>query len=252
MTTYIYNDDVKTTLLESIDETSTTIKVANPRGVYRDPPNPGSGEVATLKIVDRVNEPTRREVITYTGRNTITGGYELTGVTRGESLTTALPWEADSYIIGLITASATGATGSGGQSFAVVFFGVSYSGSSLLNCNNTSTAYDSIGITVSGSPGSYTITIPSGTYFISRKITARLAGRIDNGFSVSDPDITYDQNTFTQSKSASASSSSDAITINEKIIIATGSFDITSLNISGASFTASTQGQVTFNIFKLA
>jgi hypothetical protein len=100
--TTIYNDDVKVTLIASIDETTTTLSVSNPAGIYLDPPSPTGGQIATLKIVDRINNPTRREIITYTGRSAITGGFSLTGVTRG-----AVPmlWEAGCFLIGVITAT---------------------------------------------------------------------------------------------------------------------------------------------------
>ena len=104
MTTYIFNDDVKTTLLNSISESATTISVKNPVGVYNDPPSPGVGEIATLKVVDRIDNPSRREIITYTGRSAITGGFALTGVTRGDGDTTALLWEAGCYVVGLVSA----------------------------------------------------------------------------------------------------------------------------------------------------
>jgi hypothetical protein len=42
----------------------------------------------------------RREIITYTGRSAIAGGFALTGVTRG-----AVPmlWEAGCFLVGVIT-----------------------------------------------------------------------------------------------------------------------------------------------------
>ena len=101
MTTYIFNDDVRSTLLDSIDASATTINVTNPVGVYNDPPSPGVGEIATLKIVDRLDNPSRKEIITYTGRSTVTGGYALTGVVRGAN---AALWEAGCFVIGLVSA----------------------------------------------------------------------------------------------------------------------------------------------------
>jgi len=99
----IYNDDIKVTLLNSISESSTTINVSNPTGIYNDPINP-SGQAVTLKIVDRISNPSRREIITYTGRSSITGGYALTGVTRGVS-STAVPWAAGCFAVSVVTES---------------------------------------------------------------------------------------------------------------------------------------------------
>lgn len=102
MSTYIFSDDVQTTLLTSISETATTISVANPTGVYNDPPAPASGQIATLKIVNRIENPSRREIIIYTGRTTISGGFTLTGVVRGQSGSNAQPWEYGCFVVGII------------------------------------------------------------------------------------------------------------------------------------------------------
>ena len=104
MTTYIFNDDVRSTLLDSIDASVTTINVTNPVGIYNDPPSPGVGEIATLKIVDRLDNPSRKEIITYIGRSTVTGGYALTGVVRGSGGTTAALWESGCFVVGLVSA----------------------------------------------------------------------------------------------------------------------------------------------------
>lgn len=103
MAVHIFKDDVKTKLLLSIDASANTINVSNPKGIYNDPPNPSAGQIATLKIIDRIDNPTRKELITYNGRLTITGGYQLTGVVRGIGSTSPSLWEAGCFVVGIVS-----------------------------------------------------------------------------------------------------------------------------------------------------
>lgn len=102
MAEYIYTNDVQVGLLRSANDTDTSIYVLTAEGIYNNPPEPVTPQIGVLKLVNRIDNPNRNEVITYTGCTAVTGGYQLTGVTRGQGGTSALQWEASCFGVGVL------------------------------------------------------------------------------------------------------------------------------------------------------
>ena len=103
---YIYNEDVKVTLLQpfiinSNQVSDTEIYVSNPIGTDNDPPAPTSNNLVALKLVDKTTNAKFKEFITYSGRNQIAGGFILTGVSRIGA--TNISWKSGSYLIGTLS-----------------------------------------------------------------------------------------------------------------------------------------------------
>lgn len=76
-------------------ETSFTVEVESP---YSLPPDPG-GETAYVTLIDDLNNPTKFEIVSYTGVTAIDAtSQSLTGVTRGQDGTVAQGWVAGTIV----------------------------------------------------------------------------------------------------------------------------------------------------------
>lgn len=93
---------VKTTLNTTITDVATSIIVDAASSPWSTPPDP-AGNTQTITLTDDQNNPTKFEIVTYTGR-TGAGPYTLTGCTRGAESTTAQAWTAGAVIVGEATA----------------------------------------------------------------------------------------------------------------------------------------------------
>jgi len=101
---YIFENNAVTTLNANVLVAATSIVVNAPSGINQLPVDPTNG-IATLTIVDSLTNPTKREIISYTGR-TGAGPYTLTGVTKGTEGTTDQAWNANDPCYQALTAEA--------------------------------------------------------------------------------------------------------------------------------------------------
>lgn len=107
---------VKTTLNTTITDVATSIIVDAASSPWSTPPDP-AGNTQTITLTDDLNNPTKFEIVTYTGR-TGAGPYTLTGCTRGAEGTTAQAWTAGAVIVGEATAGTIKtADAAGGSAF---------------------------------------------------------------------------------------------------------------------------------------
>jgi len=87
---YVMDNNVLVTLAADVGVSDASLSVAAPLGINKAPPNPNGG-LSFLTLTDNLRNPSKIEVVTYTGR-TGTGPYTLTGVTRAQGGTSAQLW----------------------------------------------------------------------------------------------------------------------------------------------------------------
>jgi len=98
---YVLENNVKTQLNAGIDGVTTTIVVNAATAPSKSPPDPAGG-VAVVTLVDRLANPTKLEIISYTGRTGV-GPYTLTGCTRGFEGTSAYSWTTTDIVFQALT-----------------------------------------------------------------------------------------------------------------------------------------------------
>jgi len=103
------SNNVLTTLSANVLVGANSISVVAASAPDNSPPDP-AGAIETLTLVDSISAPTKREIITYTGR-TGTGPYTLTGVTKGTEGTTDQAWNAGDVVYMALTAAQVNAAG---------------------------------------------------------------------------------------------------------------------------------------------
>lgn len=92
---------VNTTIQSNVSSGDTTIDVDTAASPYNDIPNPSS--IGFLTLMDNVSAPTKWEVVSYTGRSAISGGFRATGVTRNVDSSTG---SAQSFSTGAVVRQA--------------------------------------------------------------------------------------------------------------------------------------------------
>jgi len=98
---YSMADNARVTLANGASTTS-AISINPPVAPYNMPADPtgdsASGGVGIATITDSLTQPTKSEIITYTGLSFAAGVYNLTGITRGAAGSTAQTWDAGAYL----------------------------------------------------------------------------------------------------------------------------------------------------------
>lgn len=92
---------VQLQLLAPLTIGSTNIDVASAVSPFLDLPDPSTvtSGISYLVLTDDLSAPTKFEIISYTGRTSILGGFRLTGVTRGVSDTNPETWAANDWCL---------------------------------------------------------------------------------------------------------------------------------------------------------
>lgn len=89
MTIYRLENNVNTTLVDPIDSSTTVIRINTAVEPYNDPIVPDTDEVGTITLIDDVSNPSKIEIVYFTGfTNNGDGTLTLTGVNRGQENTT--------------------------------------------------------------------------------------------------------------------------------------------------------------------
>lgn len=146
---------VRTTIKSAVSSGATTIEVNTASSPFNNPPSPD--DHARLFLVDSIDSPTKWEEIEYTGRSAITGGFELTGVTRNEDSSTGSAQSFDAGHFVVMSPSAT----TDGQG-AIVESGTNSNGSYIRYENGVQICWHNIEISMSGSPlGTVNWTLPA-------------------------------------------------------------------------------------------
>ena len=92
-------NNVKTTIHSDLNATATSIQIAKSISPFNDPPTSGK-----LTFMDSLSNPSKIEVVSYTGRTDNSTYWTLTGVTRGLEDTTAASFSVGAYIVQTWTA----------------------------------------------------------------------------------------------------------------------------------------------------
>ena len=92
-------NNVKTTVHASATTSATTLDVTKATAPFNDPPTSGR-----ITLMNNESNPTKIEIIIYTGRTDNTTYWTLTGCTRGSESTTASTWAANDNAIQAFTA----------------------------------------------------------------------------------------------------------------------------------------------------
>jgi len=84
MDKYRIQNNVYTTLASGINSTTTTITIDKASSPYQNPIEPGNGKIGLLTIIDSQSEPTKIEIIKFTGYIDNGDTLTLTGVERNQ------------------------------------------------------------------------------------------------------------------------------------------------------------------------
>lgn len=96
MSIFKFANDVLATLASNVSVGASSISVSTETGINNPPPDPDGG-IAAVTLVDDLANPTKNEIIYYTGR-TGEGPYTLTGCMRGREGTDDQSWLAGNFI----------------------------------------------------------------------------------------------------------------------------------------------------------
>lgn len=94
MAQYQWQNNVRTSLVNAITNSQTSIEVHEAVAPLLSPPTPAGGRLGILTLVDNLYVPTKIEVITYTGVTDNGATLTLTGVVRGVDGTTGQAFDA--------------------------------------------------------------------------------------------------------------------------------------------------------------
>lgn len=104
MNIFKFDNNVLSSLANNVSAGASSISVSAVTGVNKPPPDPDGG-IAMLTLVDNLANPTKLEIIYYTGR-TGTGPYTLTGCLRGREDTDDQSWSAGEFVFQDLTVGA--------------------------------------------------------------------------------------------------------------------------------------------------
>lgn len=96
-------NNVKTVLNANVAIAATTIQAVKASAPYNDPPTSG-----TLTLMDSLVQPTKIEVISYTGRTDNTTYWTLTGVSKAQESTSDQSWSSGDDVIMALTVGELG------------------------------------------------------------------------------------------------------------------------------------------------
>lgn len=105
---FLFANNVRVSLASDVLVGAGTITINQASSPYNDPPDPSGGE-AILTLTDSLTEPTKFEVIKYTGvTDNGNGTWDLTGVSKGQDGTSDQAWSTGDPAFQGFTADALG------------------------------------------------------------------------------------------------------------------------------------------------
>lgn len=102
---FVFDNNVQVLIAASVSAVDTSITIDAGVSPKKTPPDP-SGETSYMSLVDDLYQPTKIEVVTYTGlTDNGNGTFTLTGVTRAQESTSATTWSIGDVAYQAIPAS---------------------------------------------------------------------------------------------------------------------------------------------------
>lgn len=152
MSAFTLLNNVKVSLAATITSAITTLTFNNPAAPFN-PVSVNSGEVGCITLVDDPTNPTKIEIVTFTGSSSAAGVVTCTGCTRGAEGTTAQAWSNGTLAFEAATAAVLKSLSTVPAFMAPAYFGTGADGNVTVNSSTTLTRdmnYNNLTMTTGG------------------------------------------------------------------------------------------------------